>query len=95
MAAYMIINVEVTNPEAFKEYQERIPPVLEKFEGKYLTRGGDAERWEGRWMPHRIIMLEFPTMDHARRLYEADEFRRLKVIRFQSANTDMIVVEGI
>ncbi len=95
MAAYMIINVEVTNPEAFKEYQERIPPVLEKFEGKYLIRGGDAERWEGSWMPHRIIMLEFPTMDHARRLYESDDFTHLKAIRFQSANTDMIVVEGI
>ncbi len=94
VAVYMIVNVEVTNPEAFKEFLERYPAVLEKFEGKYLARG-KAERWEGSWMPHRVVVFEFPSMDHARRLYESDEYAPLKAIRLQSTNSDIIVVEGL
>jgi len=63
MAAYMILNIEIADPEVFKDFQEKFPPVLEKYGGRYLTRGGKAERWEGEWEPKRIVILEFPSKE--------------------------------
>jgi len=94
MAAYMIVNLRVTDPSSFKEFQERFPAVLEKYGGKYLSRGGKAERWEGSWEPSRVVIFEFPSMDHARQLYESEEYAPLKVIRMQSTKSDLIVVQG-
>ena len=95
MAAYMIVNLRVTDPASFKEFQERFPAVLEKFKGRYLARGGKAERWEGVWEPSRVVIFEFPFLDHARRLYESKEYEPLKAIRMQSSKSDLIVVEGL
>jgi len=95
MAAYMIVNLQVTDPGSFKEFQERFPAVLERFGGKYLARGGKAERWEGVWEPSRVVIFEFPSIDHAKRLYESKEYEPLKAIRMQSSKSDLIVVEGL
>lgn len=95
MAAYMIVNLQVTDADSFKEFQQKFPPVLEKYEGKYLARGGEAERWEGDWEPRRVVIYEFPSMDHAKRLYQSEEYKPLKAIRLQSTKSDLIVVEGL
>jgi uncharacterized protein (DUF1330 family) len=95
MAAYMIVNLQVTDPNSFKEFQERFPPVLERYGGKYLARGGKAERWEGVWEPRRVVIFEFPSLDHAKRLYESKEYEPLKAIRMRSSKSDLIVVEGL
>ena len=95
MAAYMIVNLQVTDPSSFKEFQEGFPPVLERFGGKYLARGGKAERWEGLWEPSRVIIFEFPSFDHAKGLYESKEYEPLKAIRMQSSKSDLIVVDGL
>jgi uncharacterized protein (DUF1330 family) len=47
MASYMVVNLDVSDPVAFKEFQEWFPAVLKKYEGRYLTRGGKAECWGG------------------------------------------------
>ena len=95
MAAYTIINLQVTDPDSFREFQEKFPAVLEKYEGRYLARGGEAERWEGNWEPRRVVILEFPSIDHARRLYKSKEYEPLKAIRLQSTKSDLIVVAGL
>lgn len=95
MAAYMIVNLQVRNPGSFKEFQDKFPSVLEKYGGKYLARGGKTERWEGIWEPSRVVILEFPSIDHAKHLYESKEYEPLKAIRLQSTKSDIIVVEGL
>jgi len=95
MASYMVVNLDVSDPVAFKEFQERFPAVLKKYEGRYLTRGGKAECWEASWQPKRVVMFEFPSMDHARRLYESDDYAPLKAIRLRSTKSDVFIVEGV
>ncbi len=93
MAAYLIGNLEVTNPEVFEGYSEKMPAVLEKFEGRYLVRGRKAEALEGGWKPNYIVLIEFPTMDHLKKFLESNEYQPLKSIRHRSSNTDAILVE--
>ena len=84
-----------SDPVAFKEFLERFPAVLKKYERRCLTRGGKAECRVGSWQPKRVVIFEFPSMDHARRLYESDDYAPLKAIRLRSTKSDVFIVEGV
>jgi uncharacterized protein (DUF1330 family) len=94
MAAYMIVDNEITDPEGFREYQKRVGSTLESYGGKFLVRGGKYETLEGDWHFHRLILLEFPSVEQARRWYQSDEYAPVKDIRLKTANTQVILVQG-
>ena len=94
MAVYMIVDNEVTDPEGFREYQKRVGSTLASFGGRFLVRGGKYETLEGDWHLHRLILLEFPTVEQARRWYQSDEYAPVKDIRLQTAHTKAILVQG-
>jgi uncharacterized protein (DUF1330 family) len=95
MTAYIIANIQVANPEIFAEFQEKVPAIVEKYQGKYLARGGKAEPWEGDWKPSTLVILEFPSTDLARKFYESEDYRPLKEIRHKASKSDVIFVEGL
>ena len=95
MAAYMIVDNEITDPEGFREYQKRVGSTLESYGGTFLVRGGKYENLEGDWHLHQLIMLEFPSVEQARRWYQSDEYAPVKDIRLKTAHTQAILVQGI
>ena len=66
MPAYVIADVDVTEPDAYAEYQKLVPPSLEPFGGRFVVRGPEVERLEGDWEPRRLVVLEFPSLEQAR-----------------------------
>ena len=94
MAAYMIVNNEVTDPEGFREYQKRVGSTLESYGGKFLVRGEKYENLEGDWHLHQLILLEFPSVEQARRWYQSDAYAPVKDIRLKTALTQAILVQG-
>ncbi len=94
MAAYMIVDNEVTDPEGFREYQKRVGSTLESYGGTFLVRGEKYENLEGDWHLHQLIMLEFPSVEQARRWYQSDEYAPVKDIRLKTALTQLILVQG-
>ena len=94
MAAYMIVDNEVTDPEGFREYQKRVGSTLESYGGTFLVRGEKYENLEGDWHLHQLIMLEFPSVEQARRWYQSDAYAPVKDIRLKTANTQAILVQG-
>ncbi len=95
MSAYLIVELEVTDPAKFQRYRELVPPIIEKFGGRYIVRGGGTEVLEGNWEPKRIVVLEFETAQKAKELMESEEYRPVKQLRLESANTNMVLVEGV
>ena len=95
MPAYVIANVDVQDAAGYEEYRKQVPATIAKHGGRYLVRGGRVERVEGSWNPTRLVVLEFPSMEHARRWYDSEEYREPKAIRMKSAVTDAIFVEGV
>jgi len=95
MPAYVIVNIEVTDPQRYQEYIQAAPGTLARFGGRYLARGGRTERLEGEWDPKRFVVLEFPTYDRAREWWASEEYAGPKALRQASATTSMIVVEGL
>lgn len=94
MAAYVIAQVDVTDPEKFAEYRSRVSSVIEKFGGRYLVRGGATETAEGSWNPPRLIVLEFPSMEQAKKWYSSADYAPLLELRKQSARTIVTFVAG-
>jgi len=63
MAAYVIADIDITDPKAYEEYRAKVPAVIAKYGGRYIVRGGKIEQLEGGWQPKRLAVLEFPTLD--------------------------------
>ena len=95
MPAYVIANVDVQDAARFEDYRKQVPATIAKHGGRYLVRGGRVERVEGSWNPTRLVMLEFPSMEQARRWYDSEEYREPKAIRMKCAVTDAVFVEGV
>jgi uncharacterized protein (DUF1330 family) len=94
MPAYFIVDVNVHDPAGFDEYRKRVPATIEKYGGQILVRGGKYEKLEGNWQPTRVVLLEFPSLERAKRWYDSEEYREPKALRFKTAKTDLILVEG-
>ncbi|WP_354687811.1 DUF1330 domain-containing protein [Cupriavidus necator] len=95
MAAYLIADVDITDPAAFEEYKREVPATEARYGGKYLGRGGPTKVLEGDWQPHRLVIVEFPDMESLLAWYDSPEYARLKTIRKQCAKTRMIALEGV
>ena len=94
MSAYVIVEVNVTDPQLFAEYGKGVPGTIAAYGGKYLVRGGAVEAREGGWAPKRVVVLEFPTMERARTWYASAEYKPLLAMRLKAAQSKMIFVEG-
>lgn len=95
MAAYIVVQVDVTDPQVFAEYRAMVPATLEPFNGRFLVRGGACETLEGEWSPKRLVVIEFPSMVEAQAWHDSEAYREPKALRQASAHTEMILVEGV
>jgi len=95
MAAYLIANVEVTDPAGYEEYKKQAPATIAAHGGRYLTRGGAKEVLEGDWAPNRVVILEFPSMAALRTWYDSPEYRPLCQIRQRTTKSSVVAVEGL
>jgi uncharacterized protein (DUF1330 family) len=95
MAAYFIVDVDVKNPKAYEAYKQAAAASIAQYGGRYLVRGGAHEVLEGDWRPTRLVVLEFPSLDAAKRWYESEEYSRAKPIRLQHAVGRLVLVEGV
>ena len=95
MPGYVIVDNDVTAPDAYAEFQSRIAATVEAHGGRYLVRGGDAEAVEGDWTPHRIVVVEFDSVDAAKAWLGSSDYAELRDLRAQSARANLIVVDGV
>ena len=94
MPAYIIIEIEIKDQKMFDEYKKLATDTIALYGGKYLVRGGETEILEGDWIPNRIVILEFPSMDQAKKWYSSEEYAPAMKLRNMSADSDMILAEG-
>lgn len=92
--AYIIANVEVTNPEQYEEYKRLSTIAMKAHGAEVCIRGGKVEVLEGDWSPSRFVMLKFPSVEQARAFYDSPEYQAAKKARQGAAVMRMIVVEG-
>ncbi len=96
MATYVIVDVEVNDPEAYRAYTSRVPATLEPFGGRFLVRGGKTETLEGDWWPQRVVIIEFPDLAAATAWHASAGYAEILPIRQGHARTNFLtVVDGV
>ena len=94
MSAYLVCTVRVDDPETYKLYTARTPALIEKHGGRFLVRGGPVETLEGPPFGERLVVVEFPSMEAARALYESPEYREAMAFRQASSEATFLLAEG-
>jgi uncharacterized protein (DUF1330 family) len=94
MSAYVIAEVNVTDPKLYDEYKKLVPATVEKYGGRFAVRGGTVESKEGGWKPARVVVLEFPSMEKARAWYHSPEYAPVLAMRLKAGSAKLILVEG-
>jgi uncharacterized protein (DUF1330 family) len=94
MPAYVIADIDVRDAETYREYVALVPGTVEPFGGRFAVRGGEHQTLEGDWRPHRLVMIEFPSPDHARRWYASDPYAAAMAIRQRASTGSLVLVEG-
>ena len=70
MPAYWIARAKILNSTAYKRYTDEVPRILNLYGGRVLSRGAAYETLEGPDMFERFILIEFDTMEAAKRCFE-------------------------
>lgn len=95
MAAYLVVDIEITNPAQFEEYRKLAPAAIAKYGGRYIIRGGAYEALEGEWKPQRLTIVEFDSMEKAKAFYASPEYGAAKKARAGAAKFKALLVQGI
>jgi uncharacterized protein (DUF1330 family) len=95
MAAYLVVDIDVTNPAQFEEYKKLAPAAIAKHGGRYLIRGGAYETIEGNWKPQRLTVVEFESMEKAKAFYHSPEYQTAIKTRLGAATMNMLLVQGV
>ncbi|MBI1943904.1 MAG: DUF1330 domain-containing protein [Betaproteobacteria bacterium] len=95
MAAYVIAEVEVTDPIAYEQYRKLVAPTIAQYGGRFLVRGGKVESREGGWNPPRFVIVEFPSLERAREWYQSPEYAPALALRLKASRSRLIIAEGL
>ena len=94
MPAYIIVDIEVTDPAGYEEYKKLAGPTVTNYGGEYIVRGGSPEMLEGNWTPTRIVVIKFPDRERAKAWLNGPEYREPRKMRHAASKARMIVVDG-
>jgi uncharacterized protein (DUF1330 family) len=94
MAAYVIVQAEVTDWDRFGEYLKASPDAIARYGGRYIARGGETATLEGEERNERVVLIEFPSLQKATEWYNSKEYRQIKALRAGAATGRLIAIEG-
>jgi uncharacterized protein (DUF1330 family) len=95
MAAYVILDISVTDTTRYEDYKGMASASIAKHGGKYLVRGGKHEALEGDWALDRVVVLEFESVSKARAWWSSEDYSRAKDVRRRAATVKAVLVEGV
>ena len=95
MPAYVLAEVEITNPEGYKDYTAVVPATITKYGGRFLHRGGPVTALEGDWPQVRRVIIEFPSLEAARKWRDSPEYEKPKAMRRANSKGRLLLMEGV
>jgi len=96
MSAYIIVDMQISDMDQYKQYMAEAPAAVKAAGGEYLVRGGRFEVMEGNWQPARIAMLRFPSFEQAKAFYDGEMYRQARAKRAGATEFfNMVLVEGV
>ena len=94
MSAYIVVRVNMSNPIAYGQYMRHTPRLINRFGGRFIVRGGELEMLEGEEETVRLAVIEFPSMDDAKRFYRSEEYQAVKRLREGAGEVQIYAIDG-
>lgn len=94
-AGYVIAQITVTDPQAYPRYVAMVGPIVEKFGGEFLVRGGRCESYEGTPPGDRNVVIRFPSFDAAQAWYHSEDYAEARALRMAASSSVRTIVEGV
>ena len=91
---YIVADIHVREKEGFEKFREMALPVIKEYGAKILVRTPNVEAREGK-KSGVVVVLEFESMDKARKFYESEAYQAAKAVREKACDTDLIIAEGV
>ncbi len=95
MPTYVIVETDVHDPKQYEQYKAASPGAVAAGGGRFVARGGELAVLEGDWHPSRLVILEFPDIEAAKRWYESPEYAEARRLREGAATLRMVAVQGL
>lgn len=95
MPAYVLAEIEITNPEGYKAYTAVVPATIQKYGGRFLVRGGTAEALEGEWPARRRVLIEFPSLAVAKEWWDSPDYEKPKALRRANSEGRLLLLDGV
>ena len=93
--AFLVAEVEVTDPATFKEYAQKYPATLAPFGAKAIAQGGKVEALEGAPPAGRVVIVQYPNLKAAEDWWNSPAYQELIPIRQKAAKSRIFLVEGL
>lgn len=96
MAAFVIADTKIENPDEYEDYKVKARAIAESFGGTYRARGGETEVIDSDlWTPTRVVIIEFPDLESAKAFAHSEEYAPVARIRHANAKSTVIIVDGM
>ena len=96
MSGYVIAQIkDIKDNEIYKKYVEKVTPIVQKFGGKFLIRGGEFQTVEGKWEHTRNVLIQFPSYEIAIDWYNSEELKPVKKLRLDNSTSNSIIIKGV
>jgi uncharacterized protein (DUF1330 family) len=95
MSAYILIRVNVTDWERYRQYMALTPEALKKYQGRFIARGGESVTLEGPEETRRLAICEFPTLELAKAFYASPDYQAAKVLRAGACEAEFVALQGL
>ena len=95
MPAYVIVRSRVSDARRYQEYVAASTGAAALHGGRFLARGGATVALEGPEETRRVVILEFPSLKHARDWYASPQYQSAKALRAGAAEAEFLAVEGV
>lgn len=95
MPAYLVADIEVTNADGYAEYRRTVGASIAAFGGRFLARGGKTQTLEGNWLPKRLVIVEFPSMERLQAWYASPEYAPALALRQRASVSSLVMTEGV
>ncbi len=90
---YLLAHLRVHDKEGFEKFRQMAGPTISEYGGKVLVREPNPDVREGNNLGI-ALMIEFESIETARKFYESEKYQAAKVIRELASDTHLILVEG-
>ena len=94
MTAYVILDIDVKDQATYAHYVAKAPATVTAYGGKYLARAGRTEKLEGEWVPKRLVILQFDSLERAQEWLNSPAYAPVKALRHKAAHSNIVVIEG-